>query len=82
MRFARTGLSISKHSLVNAIHGRLHDILDLTVKYLCRAGIVTENLIVLEHFIGPFIQNAIVRDFGPHMVLLGGGLALRQRLDP
>jgi len=70
MRLPRRRLAICKDSLIDSIHRRMHNIVDLRIKDLPGAHIISEDSVELKHFFGPFVHDGAIRHLQPQVILV------------
>ena len=61
MSLPRRRLAICKDGLIDSIHRCMDNIVDLRIKDLPGADIISEDSIELKHFFRPFVHDSAIR---------------------
>lgn len=76
------GLAIGKHSHIDAFHGCVHLLNHLLIEDLLSRNAFAKDIVKTEHFLGADVEDRIVPNLAPEVVLVVGLFGLRKGLHP
>ena len=69
-RLTRAGLSIGKHSLVDAVEGVMHELFNLLIEDSLSGHFWPKHPVIREHFLRSSVHKGLVADFLPKVLIL------------